>query len=139
MRMAITDPQVQALVARINEARRLPEVVTMEQERDLSPEAHHQATTAWLRLAGLPGSLVDALYERLVASVCWQPFIDAAPVPRELCRAGIAVGVVSNIGWDLRETFAHYGLRKYVTEFTLSCEIGLQNPIMQSSSAHTTA
>jgi FMN phosphatase YigB (HAD superfamily) len=126
--MTMTDPQVRALAVRIDEARRLPEVLTMGQGRDLSPEAHRRATTGWLRLAGLAEPLVDALYERLVTPVCWQPFADAAPVIRGLCHVGIAVGVLSNTGWDLRETFVHYGLRQYVTAFTLSSEIGLQKP-----------
>lgn len=126
--MAMTDEQVRALAIRIDEARRLPEVLAMGKESDLSPEAHRWATTGWLRLAGLPRSLVDTLYGRLVTPVCWQPFTDAARVIRRLCIAGITVGVVSNTGWDLRDTFAYYGLRRYVTAFTLSCELGLQKP-----------
>jgi FMN phosphatase YigB (HAD superfamily) len=126
--MVITDPQVRALALRIDEARRRPEVLAANQECDLSQQAHRWATTGWLRLAGLPGPLVDALYERLVRPACWRPFTDSAPVIRRLCQAGIAVGVLSNTGWNLRETFAHYGLGQYVTAFTLSCEIGLQKP-----------
>lgn len=124
----MTGSQAEALAVRIDKARLLPEVVTLEQEHDLSPQAHRRATTLWLRLAGLPGPLVDALYGHLVAPASWQPFADAEPALRELRHMGIAVGVLSNTGWDLRETFAYHGLRKYVKEFTLSCEIGLRKP-----------
>jgi FMN phosphatase YigB (HAD superfamily) len=127
-RMAITDSELRALALRIDEARRLPEVVAMDSERDLSQAAHRRATTEWLRLAGLPGPLADALYERLMSPACWQPFTDTEPVIRRLCQAGIAVGVLSNTGWNLRETFAHYGLRHYVAAFTLSCEVGDATP-----------
>lgn len=126
--MPITGPQAEALAIRINNARRLPDVVALERTQDLSPQAHRQATAVWLRLAGLPNTLADALYEQLVAPASWQPFADVAPVLRELHRAGIAVGVLSNTGWDLRDSFVQHGLLKYVSEFTLSCEIGLRKP-----------
>jgi FMN phosphatase YigB (HAD superfamily) len=38
------------------------------------------------------------------------------------------VAVVSNTGWNLRDTFAHHGMLQYVTTFALSCERGLQKP-----------
>jgi HAD superfamily hydrolase (TIGR01549 family) len=126
--MPMTAPRAQALAVRIDDARRLPDVVALEREQDLSPRSHRRAVATWLRLAGLPGPLADALYEQLVAPASWQPFADAAPVLRELRRAGIAVGVLSNTGWDLRDTFTHHGLQQYVSEFTLSCELGMRKP-----------
>jgi HAD superfamily hydrolase (TIGR01549 family) len=126
--MPMTDSQAASLAVRIDNARRLPEVVALEREHDLSPQAHRRSTTVWLRLAGLPSQLVDALYERLVAAMSWQPFADVEPVLRELRHIGIAVGVLSNTGWNLRETFAYHRLRNYVDEFTLSCETGLRKP-----------
>jgi FMN phosphatase YigB (HAD superfamily) len=119
---------VPAMAARIDEARGLPEVLAMGEGRDLSSAAHRRATTGWLRLAGVPEPLVEVLYERLVTPVCWHPYPDCEPVLRTLVERGIAVGVVSNIGWDLRETFEWHGLRKYVSTFALSCELGLEKP-----------
>jgi len=102
--------------------------MAMGREQDLSPQAHRRATARWLRMAGVPGALADALYEELTAPASWQPFADTAPVLRALHRADVAVGVLSNTGWDLRDSFARHGLAKYVNEFTLSCEMGLRKP-----------
>lgn len=126
--MPLTGSQAERLAVRIDSARRRPDVMAMEREQDLSPQAHRRATALWLRLAGVPGVLADTLYEQLIAPASWQPFADAAPVLRALHRADVAVGVLSNTGWDLRDSFARHGLTKYVSEFTLSCETGLRKP-----------
>lgn len=58
----------------------------------------------------------------------WIPFRDSAAVLDALHDAGIAVGVVSNTGWDVRGPFAHWGLGGSVDGFTLSCEVGVAKP-----------
>ena len=40
----------------------------------------------------------------------WGPYPDAEPVLAGLRARGVAVGVVSNIGWDLRPVFRAHGL-----------------------------
>ncbi|CAM5427097.1 HAD hydrolase-like protein [Streptomyces californicus] len=58
----------------------------------------------------------------------WQPYPDAKEVLEGLRRAGIAIGVVSNIGWDLRPVFRAHGLDPLVDAYVLSYEHGLQKP-----------
>ena len=54
------------------------------------------------------------------------------PTPPRCCGAlrerGIGVGVVSNIGWDLRPVFRDHGLDRYVDAYVLSYEHGIQKP-----------
>ena len=47
---------------------------------------------------------------------------------RGLRERGLRVGVVSNIGWDLRPVFRAHGLDPYVDTYTLSYEHGVQKP-----------
>jgi putative hydrolase of the HAD superfamily len=58
----------------------------------------------------------------------WAPYPDAAGVLAALRERGIAVGVVSNIGWDLRPVFRAHGLDLYVGAYVLSYEHGIQKP-----------
>ncbi|RZU36241.1 putative hydrolase of the HAD superfamily [Streptomyces sp. BK022] len=98
-------------------------------ERDLDTASHRAAYTGLSRQVPLPAdSLHDALYDRAVTPAAWTPYPDAPRVLGELRRRGIAVGVVSNIGWDPRPVFRQYGLDKYVDAYVLSYEHGARKP-----------
>ena len=111
-------------------------VVSMPEEvaavwgvRDESAELHRAAYTGLSRLVPLPDpALHDALYERHMSPAAWQPYPDAAEVLGTLRERGIGVGVVSNIGWDLRPVFRAHGLDPYVDAYVLSYEHGVQKP-----------
>lgn len=75
-----------------------------------------------------PEVLADAVYACLTNPLCWQPYPDTVPVLTALHEAGVAVGVVSNIGWDIRPAFAALGVDGMVRGFTLSCEHGMVKP-----------
>lgn len=97
--------------------------------RDLSAALHREAYTALARSVALPHpGLYDALYARHMRPEAWRPYPDAVEVLEGLRRAGIAVGVVSNIGWDLRPVFRAHGLDALVDAYVLSFEHGLQKP-----------
>ncbi|MET8079489.1 HAD-IA family hydrolase [Streptomyces sp. NPDC005303] len=97
--------------------------------RDKSAELHRAAYTGLSRLVTLPDpALHDALYERHMHPAAWQPYPDAAEVLRALRGRGIKVGVVSNIGWDLRPVFRAHELDPYVDAYVLSYEHGIQKP-----------
>jgi putative hydrolase of the HAD superfamily len=125
---AVTPSERRELALRLDAARAAPEVLAMGAGRDLSTPAHRRFILGWLRLAGVPDVLASALYARLITPACWYPYHDVEPVLRGLAASGIPVAVVSNTGWDLRETFAHHGLLPYVRTFLLSCERGQQKP-----------
>ncbi|MGW1668349.1 HAD family hydrolase [Streptomyces sp. NPDC002324] len=97
--------------------------------RDRSAEQHRAAFTALSRQVPLPDpALHDALYDRHMTPSAWSPYPDAAEVLAALGERGIAVGVVSNIGWDLRPVFRTHGLDAYVGTYALSYEHGIQKP-----------
>lgn len=97
--------------------------------RDESAELHRAAYTGLSRRVPLPDPrLHDALYERHKTPAAWAPYPDATEVLRTLRERGIGVGVVSNIGWDVRPVFREYGLDRYVDAYVLSYEHGVQKP-----------
>lgn len=57
-----------------------------------------------------------------------RPYLDAAEVLAALRERGVAVGVVSDIGWDLRPVFRAHGLDRYVDTYALSYEHGVRKP-----------
>ena len=75
-----------------------------------------------------PEVLADAVYACLTDPLCWQPYPDTVLVLTALHGAGVAIGVVSNIGWDIRPAFAALGVDGLVRGFTLSCEHGMVKP-----------
>ncbi|KUO07852.1 HAD family hydrolase [Streptomyces sp. DSM 15324] len=97
--------------------------------RDESAEAHRAAYTGLSRQVTLPDpGLHDALYDRHMTPAAWAPYPDALAVLSGLREAGVAVGVVSNIGWDLRPVFRAHGLDRFVDTYVLSYEYGVQKP-----------
>lgn len=97
--------------------------------RDESAHLHREAYTGLARQVELPDpGLYDALYDRHRTPAAWQPYPDAAEVLASLRDRGVAIGVVSNIGWDLRPVFRAHGLDACVEAYALSFEHGVQKP-----------
>ncbi|GAA2588702.1 HAD family hydrolase [Streptomyces lienomycini] len=109
---------------------RVPEeLAEVWETRDHSSELHRAAYTGLSRQVPLPHpDLHDALYERHMEPGAWSPYPDAAEVLSALRGRGTAVGVVSNIGWDLRPVFRAHGLDRYVDTYVLSYEHGIRKP-----------
>ncbi|MEW1720500.1 HAD-IA family hydrolase [Streptomyces sp. NPDC093109] len=106
-----------------------PELADVWAVRDRSAELHRAAYTGLARQVELPApGLYDALYDRHMTPAAWRPYTDAAEVLGTLRRAGVGIGVVSNIGWDLRPVFRAYGLDALVDTYVLSYEHGVQKP-----------
>ena len=97
--------------------------------RDESAELHQAAYTGLSRQVPLPDSdLHDLLYDRHMTPAAWTPYPDAAEVLYGLCEQGLGIGVVSNIGWDLRPVFEAHNLDRFVDAYVLSYEHGIQKP-----------
>lgn len=109
---------------------RLPaELAEVWAVRDESAALHRAAYTGLSRRVPLPRpGLHEALYDRHMSPRAWSPYPDAAKVLSALRERGIGVGVVSNIGWDLRPVFREHGLDEYVGAYVLSYEHGIQKP-----------
>jgi HAD superfamily hydrolase (TIGR01509 family) len=106
-----------------------PHLAEVYAERDLSERNHR---TAYTGLASTVHTdvegLADALYERLLGPQGWLPYADAEPTLRALHEAGIRIGVVSNIGFDIRPHFVAWGLDRLIDAFVLSYEVGRCKP-----------
>ncbi|GAA4414168.1 HAD family hydrolase [Actinokineospora soli] len=96
--------------------------------RDLDAETHRRVYLAAYRAAGLdakPG-VAERLYNSMIDPLSWTPYPDTAEALRRVKAAGLPVGVLSNIAWDVRPTFAHHGLD--VDAYVLSFEEGVVKP-----------
>lgn len=96
-------------------------------DRDLSEFAHRAAYTGLAATvdAGIDG-LAEAVYERVLTPEGWVVYLDAVSTIAALREAGVAVGVLSNIGFDIRPHLAAWGLAD--VPVTLSYEVGLIKP-----------
>ena len=106
-----------------------PQLAEVWADRHLYPHAHRAAYTGLARTVdcGVTG-LPDALYERLLTADGWRLYPDAPPTLVALQAAGVPVGVVSNIGFDLRPIAAALGLTGLVDDWVLSYEVGRGKP-----------
>ncbi len=110
-------------------ARVPPHLMEVWAARDLYEYAHRAAFTGLAEtvqttIEGLP----EALYERLLSPRGWRAYSDAATTMAALKAAGKRIGIVSNIGFDIRPIFDVYGLADYVDAYVLSYEIGRLKP-----------
>jgi HAD superfamily hydrolase (TIGR01493 family) len=60
--------------------------------------------------------------------LAWIPYLQTGATLRALHDHGVAVGIVSNTGWDVRAVFAAHSMSGFVTSFTLSYEAGAVKP-----------
>jgi HAD superfamily hydrolase (TIGR01549 family) len=94
--------------------------------RDLNPPLHRELYLAVLRGSGVGNP--DFLYDRMRGAESWYPYPDTIDALKTLARAGIPVGVISNIAWDIRPVFDKVGATDLVDEFVLSYVEGSVKP-----------
>ncbi|MEM9653516.1 MAG: HAD family hydrolase [Actinomycetota bacterium] len=97
--------------------------------RDLSPEAHRRCWTDLFRpFDRLAPGLAERVYAEISNPEAWSPFPDSIDTLQELHRRGIPIGIVSDIGWDIRAVFARFGLVPLISQWVLSFEHGVEKP-----------
>ncbi|MCX4399331.1 HAD-IA family hydrolase [Streptomyces sp. NBC_00264] len=105
-----------------------PDVIEAQRGRDVSSRAHHHAFTAWYASVPELAPVADVLYEQLQAPEHWVPYADTESTLVRLTQSGVVLGVVSDVGWDLRATFAHHGLDHYFSSWVHSYEHDTEKP-----------
>lgn len=97
--------------------------------RDLDEEAHRLAYAGLAATVAtdIPG-LAEAIYARALTSSCWQVYPDALPTLTALYAAGVKIGVVSNIGFDIRVLLDEWGISGLCDAIVLSYEVGYTKP-----------
>ncbi|WP_086821481.1 HAD family hydrolase [Allokutzneria sp. NRRL B-24872] len=99
------------------------------ERRDLDELTHRRVHVEMLVRAGVSDHAeANTVYDRLLQPESWKPFPDTAEVLRGLRAAGVPVVVLSNIGWDIRTVFQHYGLLDLVDDVVMSYKEGLLKP-----------
>ncbi|GAA4035003.1 HAD-IA family hydrolase [Allokutzneria multivorans] len=96
---------------------------------DRSAERHRAVWTRMMtesadgfRADADPELLGESLYACLADPGSWPAYPDTASVLKTLHADGVKIGVVSNIGWDIRPSFAELGVTDLIDSFVLSCE-----------------
>jgi FMN phosphatase YigB (HAD superfamily) len=98
-------------------------------KRDLSPEAHRAAYVGLLSTVAQPyPGLPEAVYDEICAPPGWVPYSDAHEVICCLQTRGLRVGVVSNVGFDLRPILRDHGFEQLAHHCTLSFEMNATKP-----------
>jgi len=105
-----------------------PEGLAARDGCDLSQRAHRTIWTRLIAEAGTGPELTEALYECLTDPGAWHPYPDTVPVLEELRSRRIPIGVLSNIGWDIRPAFDRVGALESLRTVVLSCEHGMAKP-----------
>jgi HAD superfamily hydrolase (TIGR01549 family) len=122
-------PDVDRLASQIEADLESEHYLSLRPRQDLTTADHRNAFTAAFTAAEtFAAGLADAMYDRLLEPDAWRPFPEAEPTLRSLRDLGMKIGVVSNIGFDIRPVFARHGLIDLIDAFALSFEHGAVKP-----------
>ena len=106
-----------------------PEGIAARRGCDVSRDLHRSVWTALISEAGpYSKAVVGAIYRALTDPAAWKPYPDTTRVITALRSRGTKVGVVSNIGWDIRPALADAGVLDLLDTVVLSCEHGVEKP-----------
>jgi HAD superfamily hydrolase (TIGR01509 family) len=113
-----------------------PDLQAAYDQRDFGPEQHRQAWVAMLSRAEIPdevavpepAALAEAIYDQTLQPDQWVPYPDAAATLAALAEREMRVGLISNIGFDLREVLHAHGFGALADTATLSFEVGAMKP-----------
>ncbi|MCS7480103.1 HAD family hydrolase [Umezawaea endophytica] len=106
-----------------------PEGIEARRGCDVSHERHRAVWTALIAEAGpYSKEVVGAIYSALTDPAAWKPYPDTARVVTALHERGTRIGVLSNIGWDIRPALADAGVLDVLDTVVLSCEHGVEKP-----------
>ncbi|MFI7305414.1 HAD family hydrolase [Micromonospora aurantiaca] len=95
--------------------------------RDLDPRVWDRAILTVLeRIPGVDRALASVMHGTHAEAI--EPYADTVATLSALRDSGVRIGVVSNVGWDIRECFARHGLDGHVDAFVLSYEVGFVKP-----------
>lgn len=95
---------------------------------DTDAALHRNISMAVFCDAGFDTPLAQALYDIDETPAYNQFALDALPTVQALAQRDIAVGVISDIHFDIRPLFDAAGFAGLVSSFTLSFEQGVQKP-----------
>lgn len=104
------------------------ELAALYAERDLSSENHRRAYVGLAATVDGPSALPEVFYDELLRPGSWVPYADTTPVVKGLSARGVVVGVISNVGFDLRPILRGHGLAGLAERLTMSYEVQATKP-----------
>lgn len=119
---------VEGLVAGLNAAAELPEILEAERHEDCSVELNRSATMLRFERAGLDGELADALYRRDFDPASHPLYPDVPDVLAAIRALDVRIALVGDIHFDLRDDLAGHGVGHLIDAYVLSFEHGFQKP-----------
>ena len=125
---SLTDSEIAAVLEQLGTVEHEPEIAAGLDRCDTSLEVHREANLAWFRAAGLDDDLALAIWSRDGHPDATYAFPDAAPVMAAVRAAGAEIAVVSDIHYDIRDHFRRHDLDRFVDNYVLSFEHGIQKP-----------
>ena len=97
-------------------------------QRDLSPEAHRAAYVGLMSTVSAPAGLAGAVYDQIRLPDGWIAYSDTYETIHALAERGVRMGLVSNVGFDLRPILEAHGLDQLAHNATLSFEQHVAKP-----------
>lgn len=98
-------------------------------ERDLSQVNHRRAYIGLLdRVSGPHPGLAAAVYDQVLQPERWRAYRETVEVLTALDQAGIAIALISNIGFDPRPIVRSHGVAMLAERAILSYELGITKP-----------
>jgi HAD superfamily hydrolase (TIGR01509 family) len=99
------------------------------EQRDLSSRAHRAAYVGLLSTVDHPRpGIAEAIYEQILQPSGWVPYADAHQTIESLQARGVPLGLVSNVGFDLRPVLRAHGFDQLANHCTLSFEVNVTKP-----------
>jgi len=98
------------------------------EQRDLGPDAHRAAYVALMSTVPGPEGLAAAVYERIRLADGWIAYSDTYTTLDALSELDVTVGLVSNVGFDIRPILRANGLDELALHATLSFEHNVEKP-----------
>lgn len=113
--------------------RRIPEhLVELYEKRDLTAENHRGAYVGLFETIHHPrpglNGLPEAVYEQILRPEGWVPYADAVDTVEKIAGRGVQVGLISNVGFDIRDILRQHGLGRLTDTCVLSFEVGCVKP-----------
>ena len=106
-----------------------PQLAELYAGRDVSSAAHRAAYVGLLETVDSPDErLPQATYEQILRPESWVAYADAVDVVDRLLARGVRVGVLSNVGFDIRPILREHGFAALAEHCTLSFELGVTKP-----------
>ncbi len=127
-RGALDAQTVAQAVRQLDAAIARPEILASQHGRDSSSEAHRQAMYTWWTAVDFLRGHEQIAYDLMADEDGWRPYPDTEPVLRALRERGIPLGIVSDIGWDLRIHLKRHAMADLFGAVALSCEVGVEKP-----------